>query len=171
MEAIISASPRALVVPAGTGWGGPGRQELGEHWDGANTGAHMDVSAVPAPPRPELLFTVSSAQTMGYFQCGLQNAPGLQKTLPALPVLGVSSGPGRAHSLLCTVAQQCPHMSLSLALWWHRLQGRQEQPGAGPSAGPGPDHFPQVCCDFPQGKSTAIGLRLMPPFPLEQIIF
>lgn len=71
MEAIISASPRALVVPAGTGWGGPGRQELGEHWDGANTGAHMDVSAVPAPPRPELIFTESAVpKPWGIFSVG-----------------------------------------------------------------------------------------------------
>lgn len=61
--AVVGWKPSSLPAP-GPWWSlqalaGVG-QELGEHWDGANTGAHMDVSAVPAPPHPELLFTESA---------------------------------------------------------------------------------------------------------------
>lgn len=175
VEAIISASPRGVVIPAGTGWDGAGRQELGEHWDGANTGEGCQRCRCTSTSRTAL-YRASSAQTMGYFQCGLHTAPGLQETLPALtsrhlPVLGVTSGPSMANLLLCTVAQQCPHMSWHMR--WHRLQGRQEQAGAGrnrqpgslPSAGPLPDHCHQVHSHFPRGKSTATRAVPDAPFP------
>lgn len=113
--AVMGWKPSSLPVP-GAWWSLlalAGMGQGGRSLDGANTGAHMDVSPCSSTSRTAI-YRVSSGQTMGYFQCGLQNAPGIQETLPILPVLGVTSGPGRANSLLCMVAQQCPHMSLSL---------------------------------------------------------
>lgn len=60
--AVMGWKPSSLPVP-GARWSLLALAEMGQGgrgWDGANTGAHRDVSAVPAPLHPELLFTESA---------------------------------------------------------------------------------------------------------------
>lgn len=85
VEAIVSASPRGVVIPTGTGWDGAGRQELGEHWDGANTGDGCQRCRCTSTSRTAL-YRASSAQPWDILSTGYKMLLVSRRLcLPSLP--------------------------------------------------------------------------------------